>query len=241
MNANQRQQLIDSLGKQIKDYINHYNHLCDEAFFDVSDFEERIAFLNTMYENYKNVDPYLKVMISAYIATAMLRAEENLANNKGKINSRQTILDQFLCDKISTLTAQQQEIVYKNFLYITALLKNDLTLVGQATTSPEVYKSVGDKIRATTLPAIWHKITKALGACNNNSVRFRDALLNVLRAENQEMCEQCDKMRNSFLNAQSNLVAALAEAEIEITGRQMQELVIDNLTTFAQQMHLGGH
>lgn len=242
MNANQRQQLFDSLEKHITGYINHQNHLCDEYFFDVSDLEERIAFLNTMYENYKNVDPELKTTISAYIAAAMLLAKDNLAINKGQINSRHSLLEQFLYEKISTLTAQQQEIVCKNYIYITALIKNDLMLYDQITTdSTKVAKTVGNKIKATTLPAIWQKITTALGACNNNSVRFRDALLNVLRAENQERRQQCDKMRNSFLNAQGTLVVALAEADRRITGRQIQQVVQDNLMAIFQQAHLGGH
>ena len=117
MNANERQQLFGSLEGHITGYINHKNHLCDESFFDISDLEERIAFLNTMYENYKNVDPDLKTMISSYIAAAMLLAEDNLAINKEQINSRQTLLEQFLYEKISTLDVQQQEIICKNYIY----------------------------------------------------------------------------------------------------------------------------
>ena len=242
MNANQRQQLFGSLEGHITGYINHKNHLCDESFFDVSDLEERIAFLNTMYENYKNVDPDLKTMISSYIAAAMLLAEDNLAINKEQINSRQTLLEQFLYEKISTLTAQQQEIVCKNYIYITALVKNDLMLYDKVTTdSTNVNVAVGERIKATTLTAIWHKITTALGACNNNSVRFRDALINVLRAESQERSQQCDNMRNSFLNAQGNLVLALANADREITGRQIHPVADHNLMEIFQQAQLGGH
>lgn len=239
MNINQRRQLINQLGDNIIDYINYENNLCGESFFDVSDLEERIAFLNTMYENYRNVDENMRVMVSRCIGIAMLCAERNLNHNKTQINVLSSTFDRFLKEKISTLNAHQQEIVYKNYAYIKSMLKNDLTLVGKTTEIPIIQKSVGDKLRSTTLPAIWHKITQSLNRCDNNAIRFRDCIIDILKSENQERRQECENMRNSFLNAQSNLVVQFADVERRITGRQNQPVTDNNLNAIMQQLHLG--
>lgn len=240
MNIDQQRQLIQQLGNSICKYVNHENSLCDESFFDISDLEERIAFLNTMYENYKNVDNEMRIFVSRYIGSAMLLVKRSLNENKLKITTATSAFESYLKEKIQTLLPHQQDIVYKNYSYIKAIFKNDTTYVGKISEEDNfISEKCAENLRNSIYPAIWHKVTQSLNKCNNNAVRFRDCIIDILKSENQERRQECENMRNSFLNAQSNLVVQFADVERRITERQNQPVTDNNLNAIMQQLHLG--
>ena len=239
MNIDQQRQLIQQLGNSICKYVNHKNSLCDENFFDISDLEERIAFLTTMYENYKNVNEEMRIFVSRYIGSVMLLAKQSLNENKLRINTAISAFEGYLKEKIQTLPPHQQDIVYKNYSYIKTIVKNDTTYVGEIQENNFINRQYAENLRKSTLPAIWHKVTQALNRCDNDAVRFRDCIIDILKSENQERRQECENMRNSFLNAQSNLVVQFADVERRITGRQNQPVTDNNLNAIMQQLHLG--
>ena len=139
-----------------------------------------------MYENYKNVNEEMRIFVSGCIGNTMLSAEQFLNENKSVIKAKATAFDDYFQEKIQTLPPHQQDIVYKNYSYIKALFKNDTTYVGKIQDDHFIDKQYVKNLRKSTYPAIWHKITQALNGCNNNAIRFRDCIIDMLKSENQE-------------------------------------------------------
>lgn len=241
INNDIQRQLFANLEKSILSYINCKNSLYFENFFDISDCEERIAFLSKMYDQYSNIDGNVKEKISKYIAKTIIETEKQLALHKQQMNDPKFALGRFLIQKMneSNLSTAQCDIIYKNFLYIQILLKSQLMLDKNIKDKPlTMSDDMSNKLQETTFPEIWHKIQRALQASNGNVINFRNKIIEEIKSLDEDNKKECENARNNFLNLQGDVIIKLSEYERFITGRQNQPVKDNNLDAIGKKLNI---
>ena len=98
----------------------------------------------------------------------------------------------------------QRSMIYKNFLYILTLFKSEWGLDKKIDAPMYVskYPNLKSTAELTTFPTIWHKVKLALERSTNNTINFRNAIIDEIKLNDEGEKKNCETSRNNFLNLQ---------------------------------------